>query len=179
MNFQFYIEKLLDSKEFQKFKKENPTAFLCSGFFSIDKKANDNQQNLDYFIPKINKMFSFKLLGNGGGVELLPVENFIVEEEKLIPKQLSDNFDFEFNDMENLVQKRMLNEKITKQIEKLLWSIQTNREGKGTFLIGTIFISNLGMIKVSIDLNEKAITSFEKKSFLDFIRIVKKKDKTE
>ena len=49
MNFQFYLEKLMDSGDFQKFKKENPNAYLCSGFFSIDKeKGLDNQQHLDY-----------------------------------------------------------------------------------------------------------------------------------
>lgn len=174
MNFQFYIEKLFDSEEFRKFKKENPTAFLCSGFFAIDKTdKGDNQQHLDYFIPELNKMFSFKL--NQNPTELLPVENF---NQEIKPQKIGDNLDFEFNDMENIVQSRMLNEKIDKKIEKLLWSIQPGpgKDGKRAFLIGTIFISNLGMIKVTIDLDEKAITNFEKKSFLDFIRIVKKKD---
>ena len=65
MNFQFYLEKLMDSEDFQNFKRENPDAYLCSGFFSIDKEKEDNQQHLDYYIPELDKMFSFKLLNEG------------------------------------------------------------------------------------------------------------------
>lgn len=170
MNFQFYLEKLLESEEFEKFKKENPDAFLCSGFFSIDKKSSDNQQHLDFYIPKLNKMFSFKL--NQNPVEMVPVENFGYESgEKIIP--ISDNFDFNFEDIEKVVLEKMQEEKVNKKIEKLIWSVQ-NRSGKN-FMIGTIFISGLGMIKVSYNLDEKTLEEFQKKSFFDFLKIVKKK----
>lgn len=169
MNFQFYIDKIFDSKEFLKFKKENKDAFLCSGFFSIDKKAEDNQQHLDYYIPSLKKMFSFKL--DKKPIELMPVENFIIEESQ-IPKKIPDNLDFEFNDFEKMIEEKMLENKINKKIEKLLWSLQS-RDGKA-FLIGTIFISGLGIIKTTIDLDDKKIIDFEKKSFFDFIRVVKK-----
>ncbi len=174
MNFQFYLEKLIHSKEFQKFKKENPKAFLCSGFFSIDKKAKDNQQHLDYFIPSLNKMFSFKL--NQNPVEMMPVENFgYTDNEKIKP--VSDNLDFEFEELEIIIEKRMEQEKMKKKIEKLIWSLQ-NRNGKN-YLIGTIFISGLGMIKVSVDLYKKELIDFEKKSFFDFIKVIKKKKKNQ
>lgn len=172
MNFQFYMEKLFEAPEFIKFKKEFKEAYLCSGFFTIDKKGNDNQQNLDYFVPKINKMFSFKL--NQNPIELLPVENATPEEQNYVPKKLPDNLKFEFSEMEKLVENRMVEEKINKKIEKFLWSIQAS--DKGVFLIGTIFISNLSMLRVTINLDEKRITNFETKSFMDFIKIIKKKD---
>lgn len=176
MNFQFYLEKLLNSQEFLKFKKENPTAILCSGFFAIDKKPSsekytpDNQQHLDYYIPKLNKMFSMKL--NENPLEIMPVEDFGFNDKAKI-KKISDNIDFNFEELEKLIEERMQEEKINKKIEKILWSLQ-NHKGK-EFLIGTIFISNLGMIKVSYDLQEKTITDFQKKSFFDFIKVVKKK----
>lgn len=175
MNFQFYLEKLLNSREFLKFKKENPSAFLCSAFFSIDNTENgkDNQQHLDYFIPELKKIFSVKL--NKNPLEIISSENATLEGNEYFPKPLPDNLNFEFNDMENIIRKKMLEEKINKKIEKLLWSIQ--QKNNKTFLIGTIFISNLGMIKTTIDLDEKAIIEFEKKSFFDFIKVVKKKDK--
>ncbi|MCX6743802.1 MAG: hypothetical protein NT116_06255 [Candidatus Parcubacteria bacterium] len=47
---------------------------------------------------------------------------------------------------------------------------------KKNYLLGTIFISGLGILKVKIDLDEKKITDFEKKSFFDMMKIVKKKD---
>ena len=171
MNFQFYLEKLIDFKDFIKFKKENKDAFLCSGFFSIDKKAEDNQQHLDYYIPSLNKMFSFKL--DKKPIELMPVENFTMSEENT-PKKIPDNLDFEFNDIEKMIEDEMKKQKINKKIEKLLWSLQ-NRDGKA-FLVGTIFISNLGIISTTIDLDNRKISKFEKKSFFDFIKVVKKKD---
>jgi hypothetical protein len=57
---------------------------------------------------------------------------------------------------------------------KLLFSLQ-NQEGRD-HLIGTIFVSGLGMLKCSIDLQDKKIVEFEKKSFFDIMRVVKKGD---
>jgi hypothetical protein len=173
MNFQFYLEKLFNSKEFTKFKKENPSAFLCSGFFSIDKKESekpDNQQHLDYFIPELNKMFSFKL--DKKPVEMIAVENFGATE--FSPEKIRDNIDFSFGDIEKDIENKMGEDKIKNRVEKLLWSLQS-RKGK-SFMIGTIFLSNLSMIKITFDLDDKKIIDFEKKSFFDFIRVIKKKD---
>lgn len=169
MNFQFYLEKLLSSEVFEKFMKENPSAFLCSGFFAIDKKSNNNQQHFDYFNPELNKMFSFKF--DNGKIDLIPVENF---EDNFIPRKISDNYDFDFGEIGKMIEDRMNEEKIDKKIEKILLSLQ-NKGGRD-FLIGTVFISGLGMIKVLIDLNEKKIVEFEKKSFFDILRVKKKKD---
>ncbi len=172
MNFQFYLEKLINAEEFQKFKKENPNAYLCSGFFSIDKEKEDNhQQHLDYYVPELEKMFSFKLLKEEK-VEMLPIESFNSSEEKKIPNKINDNYDFDFKDIEKMVDGKMFDEKINKKVLKLLFSLQ-NQEGKD-HLIGTIFISGLGMLKCSIDLQEKKVVEFEKKSFFDMMKIVKK-----
>jgi len=176
MNFQFYLEKLMNSREFQKFKKENPSAFLCSGFFAIDKtvpsknKKADNQQHLDFFIPELKKMFSVKL-ELGKEVEILAVDNF---KNDFNFKKIPDNLDFEFEEIEKIILKKMQEEKINKKIEKILLSLQTGKEGKKSFLIGTIFISNLGMIKVSYDIDERKLLDFQKKSFFDFLKVVKK-----
>ncbi len=173
MNFQFYMEKLLNSKEFLKFKKENPTVFMCSGFFAIDKKSiesKENQQNIDFYLPELNKMFSVKL--NQNPLEIIPVENFGFSDKSKIEK-ISDNIDFNFEELEKIIEEKMHEEKINKKVEKLLWSLQKHN-GK-EFLLGTIFISNLGMIKASYNLQEKKLIDFQKKSFLDFIKVIKKK----
>ena len=49
-----------------------------------------------------------------------------------------------------------------------------NLDGKD-FLVGTIFISALGMIKIHIDISKREITHFEKKSFFNMIKVIKKK----
>jgi hypothetical protein len=166
MNFQFYFEKLIGSKDFKKFTSENKDAFLCSGFFAVDKKGEDNKQNIDYFVPSLNKMFSFKI---NNEVELVPVEDF---GENFKPEKIPDNVNFDFDWIERIVQGEMFEKKINNKIEKLLLSLQA--KDKKSYILGTIFISGLGLLKVKIDLNDKKIVEFEKKSFFDMMKIVKK-----
>lgn len=166
MNFQFYFEKLLASDAFNKFIKENKGAFLCSGFFVVDKKDKENKQSIDYFVPSIDKMFSFKL---NNGVEMIPIEDY---GKGFKPEKISDNVDFDFDEVEEMIQGKMNEEKIKNKIEKLLFSLQS-RERKN-YLLGTIFISGLGILKVRIDLDDRKIVDFEKKSFFDMMKVVKK-----
>jgi hypothetical protein len=169
MNFQFYFEKLMESKDFNKFVKDNNDAFLCSAFFIVDKKGEENKQNIDYFVPSVKKMFSFKINNN---VEMIPVEDY---GDGFKPEKIPDNVDFNFTVIEDIILKRMEEEKIKNKIEKLLLSLQTR--DKKTYIIATIFISSLGILKVNIDLDNNKILDFEKKSFFDMIKVVKKGDK--
>ena len=168
MNFQFYFEKLIESKDFKKFVKENKDSFLCSGFFIIDKKDKENKQSIDYFVPSINKMYSFKINNN---VEMIPIEDY---GKGFKPEKIADNIDFNFEDIEEMIQGRMNEDNIKNKIEKLLLSLQA--KDKKNYILGTIFISGLGILKVRIDLNERKIVDFEKKSFFDMIKVVKKGD---
>jgi hypothetical protein len=168
MNFQFYFEKLIESQDFKKFVNENKDAFFCSGFFIVDKKGKENKQNIDYFAPSLNKMFSFKI---NEDVEMMPVENF---GEDFKPEKISDNINFDFVEIEDMIQDRMEKDKIKNKIEKLLLSLQA--KDKKNYILGTIFISSLGILKVRIDLDEKKILDFEKKSFFDMMKVVKKGD---
>jgi len=166
MNLQFYFEKLLNSEEFRKFKDENPDAFLCSGFFVRDKTGKEgDKQHLDYYIPSTKKLFSFQL---DSKIEKVPIE--IVDDGNF--EKLSDNLDFNFEEIENLLLEEMKKKEMKEKAQKIILSLQ-RKEGKN-FLIGTIFISTLGMIKVSINLDENKIVEFEKKSFFDMFKIIKK-----
>ncbi len=172
MNFQFYLEKLFDSEEFKKFKKENPDAFLCSGFFTLDKEGKDNQQHLDYFVPGSEKLFSFKL--NEDPIEMVPTETYKDQEgNDFNPEKVSDNVQFDMSEIEKLISEKALEEKINNKIQKLILSLQ-RKEGKD-FLLGTAFLSNLGLLKVMVDIDEKKITNFEKKSFFDMMKFIGKK----
>ena len=64
---------------------------------------------------------------------------------------------------------------ITNKIQKMLFSLQ--HKDLKDYLIGTIFISNFGMIKVNIDITDMKVILFEKKSFFDMLKIVKKGEK--
>jgi len=166
MNSQFYFEKLQNSKEYKKFSEKNPKAFLCSGFFVVDKKGQDNKQHFDFYVPESKKLFSFELENN---CRLVPIEMI----EQKIPEKLEINFDIDFNNVEKLVSEKMEQEKIKNKIEKMLFSLQKIK-GKN-MLIGTVFISMLGLLKVRIDVEKMKIVLFEKKSFFDMMSIKKKK----
>jgi len=167
MNLQFYLEKLHDSEIFKKFIKENPDAFLCSGFFVIDKTGKEgNKQHFDYYVPGIKKMFSFKMEPE---IEKVPIEMF----EDKIPEKILINYDFDFQDIEKKIIREIEKKGIRTEIQKILLSLQKINEKD--FLVGTVFIFALGMIKINISLPDKKIVNFEKKSFFDMLKIIKKK----
>jgi hypothetical protein len=167
MNFQFYVEKLLDSKTFQEFTKQNKEAYPCSAFFVIDLEGKDNKQHFDYFLPKTKKLFSIKLENNS---EIVAIETA----DQRIQEKISLKIDFDLKDMQDLIQKEMEKNKITNKIQKMLFSLQ-RIEGRD-LLIGTVFITMMGILTVHIDINKKEMIFFEKKSFFDMIKVVKKKD---
>ena len=165
MNMQFYEEKLSSSREFKDFIKENKDAYLCSGFFDVDKDGKDNKQHLDYYLPKEKKMISFQM---EEGIKKVFVDML----DDKVPKKISKS-EFDFDDMEEMIQRRMQEQNIKNKIQKIIFSLQ-NLDGKD-FLICTVFISMLGILKVNIDLSNKKITEFEKKSFFDIMKVTKKK----
>jgi phenylalanyl-tRNA synthetase beta subunit len=109
-------------------------------------------------------MYSFQVSGQ---VEFVNVENF----DKRPFEKLSMNYTFDLEVIEKIIQKKIEEEKIKGSIKKLLFSLQ-KLEGKD-YLVGTVFLSNMGLIKVSIEIPENKITSFEKKSFFDMLKVVK------
>ena len=167
MNSQFLLEKLKDSEEFKKFKRENKSAYLCSGFFIIDleNKETGNQYHLDFFVPESKKTFSFEL---EAGIKVVPLERI---DEKIFGKIYLKE-DFDFDEIEKIISKEMEKNKVNNKIQKMIFSLQ-NLKGKD-FLLGTIFVSGFGMIKVNISLSDKKITDFEKKSFFDMLNIMRK-----
>jgi hypothetical protein len=167
MNSHFLLEKLEDSEEFKKFKEENKDSYLCSGFFIIDleSKTPENKYHFDFYIPESKKTFSFQL---EDGVKLIELERF--EENILKEVSMKDNFDFD--EIKEMILKEMEEKKINNKIQKIIFSLQ-NQEGKD-MLFGTIILSGLGILKMTFDISEKKLDDFEKKSFFDMMKIVKK-----
>ena len=165
MNSQFLLEKLKNSQEYKEFIKENKTAYLCSGFFVIDMENNGNSQyHFDFYVPESGKTFSFEL---EGGVKLIPLER---DEQVLEEVSMKNHFDFD------KIREKILTEmelkKINNKMQKMLFSLQKVK-GKD-MLLGTIFISNLGLLRVNVDIDSNQITDFEKKSLFDMMKMVRK-----
>ena len=168
MNFQFYVEKLKSSQEYKKFMKENKDAFPCSCFFLMDK-AGGAKQHIDFYIPSTGKMISFALENE---IEILLMD---ASAGKKMPK-ISLSHDFDFNDIEKLVLERMEQEGMKNKLQKMLLSMQS-LNGKD-FFSGTIFVSGLGLINMTLDITDMNITDFKKRSLLDMMTLFKK-DKDE
>ena len=161
MNLKFYLEKLHASEEFNKFIEKNPDAFLCSGFFVIDKIENDGKQHLDYYVPSIKKTLSFQLENE---IKLVPIE--MIDEK--VPAKILFDYDFDFEKIEQIILNEMIYKGIKNKLQKILLSLQ-NSEGKNV-LVGTVFISAMGLLKVRISIPEMKIIEFEKKSFFDILK---------
>ena len=172
MKFQDIVSRLFESEDFQSFKEEKPDAFPCSGFFSIDVNEKDNKQHIDYFVPSENKVYSFKLEAGG---ERVPTE---FQDDKK-PEKVSLNHEFNFNEMKDLVTNAMSEKGMKNQIQKYLFSFQHSPETGRDYLLGTIFISGLALLKIKINLEKKKIESFEKKSFMQMMNVFKKGGKKE
>jgi hypothetical protein len=169
MNLKFYKEKLQQSSEYRKFLKENPKAYFCGGFFKIDRenlKTPNNQAHLDFYNPETKKIFSFKL---EEGIKKIPIK----EPSKVIPPKISKNLNFNFEKIEEILDNEIETRKIKNKIKQILFSLQNLKEKD--YLIITIFLSSLGLLKVILDLETKKITSFEKKSFFDMVKVFKNK----
>ncbi len=169
MNIQFYLEKLNSTEEFKDFQKENPDSYLCSGFFVIDKerKGNpDDKVNLDFYSPNEGRAFSFEM---GEGIKVTPLENF-----GKTPERISKKCDFSLGEIEEIIFENMEKNKVKAKVQRIILSLQ-NLEGRD-FVIGTIFISMLGIVRIDIDLKDKKATKFEKKSLMEMFKVLKKGD---
>ena len=166
MNLQFYLEKLYESEEFKDFIVENPKAYLCSAFFAIDYEKSNNQQHLDFYVPSLKKIFSFKL---EEGMKTEPLELYGGE----VPKKIELDFDFDFDEIEKMIVHRMEKENVKNKMQKIMLSLQ--KVGNKELLTATVFVSNLGMLKINIEPFSKKIIDFEKKSFFDMLKFVGKK----
>ncbi|MGD9276411.1 MAG: hypothetical protein PVJ67_04510 [Candidatus Pacearchaeota archaeon] len=169
MNLQFYLEKLFTSLEFEEFRRENPDSYFASGFVVIDKEGKEKDKvHIDYFIESTKKMFSFQLEND---CEKVPIEQM----PEIAPIKINDNVDFDFSKIEEMILEKMENENVKSKVQRILLSLQN--KDKKNFLIGTVFISNLAMLKITIDLEEEKIIDFEKKSFMDMFKVLRKGDR--
>ncbi len=166
MNSHFLIEKLECAEEFEKFIQENPKTYLCSGFFDIDlSNESENKYHFDFYIPETKKTFSFQVENE----EIKPIGLERNDERVLAKVWMTSEFDFD--KIKEIILQEMESKKINNKIQKMIFSLQ-NIDGKDV-LLGTIFLSGLGLLKVNFDIAEKKIFDFEKKSIFEMIKVVK------
>lgn len=85
--------------------------------------------------------------------------------------EIKPDFNFNFEEVEEMIVNEMKKQDIRTKLQKIIFSLQ-NIKGKN-FLVCTVFTSLLGLLKIQIDLKEKKIILFEKKSLFDMMKRVK------
>lgn len=166
MRLSNYLKELQKSGNFKQFLKENPGTFFCSAFFVIDKEKDDNKQHLDFYVPGQEKIFSFQMENN---IKMSTIELL----DKKIPGKIQVKSDIDFGGVEDRILDEMERRKISSKIQKLIFSLQ--KVGERNFLIGTIFLSMFGLLKVLVDADTGKMTDFEKKSVFDMVNIFRKR----
>ncbi len=161
MKIQPYIDKLKNSKEFEKFKLTNPNAYFSAGFFVLDLESGKNMHQIDYYIPKKNKIATFVL---DEGIELKESE---ISNGK-IPKEISSKIKIDLDILKGIVEDEMKNHTITNKIQKII-AIIHNSEGKLLWNLNCI-TTDMGIIKVHLDDDSHSVLKFERVNLFDIVR---------
>ncbi len=165
MKFSEFLKKVEGSKEFSEFKKKNPEAYLCAGFFVLDFEGGKNMDQIDFYIPKIKKIATFLIDEN---VKMKLSET--LKEKKPLEK-LTGKIKIDLESLKGIVEDEMKNRTITAEIKKIIAVIQ-NVEGKPIWILNCM-TSSLGLLKVKVDDSDSSILEFEKLNMMDFIKRVK------
>ena len=162
MNFQFYVEKLNHSDEYKNFLESHKDSYPCSAFIIIDlENPTGNKFHIDFFDKLDSKFYSFEM---ENGVVLVPLDTV----DTRVPSEIPLNHDFDFEEIKDMVINAMDNYGVTNTLQKIILSLQ-NKDGENC-LVGTAFLSMLGLAKISISLKDKKVTEFEKRSFFDIMK---------
>jgi hypothetical protein len=165
MDFQFYLEKLYSSKEYMEFKSQKKKdLFFCGGFLSIERENVRNPRNvvhIDYYVPAEKKVYSFKM---DGDIVLIAQDN----PDSRVPQKMNDNVEFDFDDIIDLAEKELVDKQINNTIKKAVLSLQSLK-GKD-YLIGTLFLNNMALARIRINLEDMKIEELEKKGFFDILK---------
>jgi len=163
MNLKFLIEKLEESDVFKDFKKENPDAQLCAGFFILDFKEKREEQNLDYKIK--DKIATFSL----DPISLKGVEDILDKTKPL--NELDTGIKIELEKAKQIIDEELVKNKISNRLEKIIAVLQM-KDDKPVWNI-TCMLSGMKIMIVLIDAVEGKILKFENKSLFDLVRPMK------
>ena len=165
MNFTSTLQKIESSDAFKNFKEKHPDAELCAGFFVADYQSGADQQQLDYCL-KNGEIFTFIL-----NKEIIMKEAETIEGRKEKLPAIKKEIKVDLEKTEEIVKKKMLEEKINKKIVKIIAVLQKH-ENKEIWNLNCM-LSGLGILQVHVDCETGQILKFEKKNLFDFIKRVK------
>lgn len=166
MSFHETHNLILASEKFQTFKKENPDAELCAGFFIIDFFSNDNKRSLDYKLGE--KIYTFSLRDD---------DSIKMEQDKLMEtennptpslEKLSPDIKIDLEDIKATAQIQALDNGISSKFSKIIAVLQS-KDNKQTWNL-TCMLDGLIILHIIIDAQTGNVEKFERKSMMDMIK---------
>ncbi len=164
MTFKEIHKTITESKVFQNFKQEYPSAELIIGFFIIDFISNDTQKALDYKTD--SKIFTFSLNENN---EITLKEDKLIETpDKPDLEEISGDIKIDLDEIQSMAEKSAVENNIKSKFHKIIAVLQKN-ENKQIWNL-TCMLDELIILHILIDANTGETIKFEKKSMMDFVK---------
>ena len=157
-----YVEKLSGSGEYKKFSQENPDAFMVAGFFILDLEEGKNLHQIDYYVPKKNKIAAFTLDKN------VRVQLLDMMDSKKVPEKLDINTKVDLDALQGILQDEMKNRGLTEDIKKIIAVLQTIK-GKKIWNLNCV-LSGMEILKAHVEDSSKTVLKMEKASLIDLMK---------
>lgn len=166
MTFASLYKRITESEAFKMFSRENPDSEMVIGFFILNLESGTSQEQLDFKTK--DKIFSFSVNQDD---EIIVNQEELVEsfEDKKLQK-ISPEIKVDLEDLKNIVQNKLNEEKIQNKLEKIIAILQINEKEEVWNL--TCILYGLAIIHILVNPQSGEITKFERKSMSDFVKRV-------
>ena len=168
MKFEHYLKRVEESPEFKEFIGKHKKAYLCAGFFVLDFENGKHMHQVDFFIPKGNKIATF-ILDEGVRAKISEPIKFKKKLEKI---ELKEETKTDIDALKGIVHDEMLNRTVTGEIKKIIAVLQ-NQDGRKIWNLNCI-TGDMGILKVHVDDASSSVLEFEKASLFDFVKMIPK-----
>jgi hypothetical protein len=158
MDFKESISKLKKSEEYKKFRSENKSAYLCTGFFIVDFGGKQNTAQINFQIDE-GKVAAFSV----GDNVTLKIEELMVK--KKIPK-LKEEIKSDVEEVVLEVKKEIKKNDVGGKISKIMMVLGT--ENDSTIWNATCFLEAMQILNIRIDAISGKVVKFQKMSIKDF-----------
>jgi len=162
MNYNFLIKNF---PEYQKFRRKFPESYLCSGFFVFDLENKQETKQLDFYIPKLNKIASLDI--KTGKLKI----SKIMEDKKIKIEKLNPQVKINPKSIKNLINEEIKKRKINLNLIKII-AVVSSIKSQTIWSINCIS-SDLSLIKIKISDQNAETTEFKKTSMFDFVKKAK------
>ena len=162
MKFNHYLKKVEESKEFSKFIKKNPKAYLAAGFFVLDYESGQNMHQIDYSLPD-NKVATF-IIDPEKGIQYKISETAL---KKKLPK-IKPGIETDLESLKGIVEDEMKNKIVTEKIRKMI-AILHIMDNKLIWNLQCI-LSGLEILIIHVDDSDQTILKFEKHSLMELLK---------